>query len=124
MLGLAFEGLVVNNALELLPYLHLTGVPITSIAPYYRRAGANRPGVQVDLMIQTRKSVHLVEIKRQREIGEEIEQEVAMKRTRIKVPEGVTVRTGLVYDGHLSEVVRGDAYFDAIVSSEELLGLK
>ncbi len=30
----------------------------------------------------------------------------------------------LVYDGHLAPVVRGNGYFDAIVSSRDLLGLE
>lgn len=122
VLGLAFEGLVVNNALSLLPFLHLQGVPILSAAPYSRRGTKHQHGVQIDLVIQTRKSVHLIEVKRQREIGEEVETEVAAKRAKIKVPDGVALRTGLVYDGHLSEIVRGNAYFDALISARELLG--
>jgi len=123
VLGLAFETLVVNHALELLPLLHMQGVPITSLAPYVKRGGKNERGVQVDLMIQTRRSVCLVEIKRKREIGEEVESEVAAKRARIRIPSDVTVRYALVYDGEIAEVVRGNAFFDAIVSSRDLLGL-
>lgn len=123
VLGLAFESLVVNHALQLLPFLHMQGVPITSVAPYVKRGGKTDGGVQVDLMIQTRRSVCLVEIKRKREIGEEVEAEITAKRVRIRIPPDMTVRYGLVYDGELAEVVRGNAFFDAIVSSRDLLGL-
>ena len=41
----------------------------------------------------------------------------------IRRPEGVSAKTALVHDGHLSPVARADGYFDAIISSEELLGL-
>jgi hypothetical protein len=58
-----------------------------------------------------------------RKIGEEIEDEVARKVARLPVAPGVSVRTALVYDGHLSPVVRAGGYFDAIVSSRDLLGL-
>jgi len=101
----------------------LQGVPIDSVAPYAKRGGKKGDGVQVDLMIQTRRSVYLVEVKRKGEIGEEVEAEMVEKRSRLKIPPEMTIRYGLVYDGRISEVVRGNAFFDAIVSSREMLGL-
>lgn len=65
----------------------------------------------------------MVEIKRRREIGEEVEAEVARKVARLPVAPGTSVRSALVYDGHLAPVVRGNGYFAAIVSSRDLLGL-
>ena len=37
--------------------------------------------------------------------------------------DNVAMRTGLVYDGKLDPVVRGNAYFDVILSSREILVL-
>ena len=123
ILGLQFENLVVNNFRSLLPALHLEGVQIFSAAPFRKvRKSADR-GVQVDLLVQTRKAVILVEIKRQREIGEEVEREMAEKVRRLHVPAGMSVRTALVYAGALSKGVRGDGYFDALIPAEVLLGL-
>ena len=62
-------------------------------------------------------------IKRMKEIGREIIAEVDRKVRSIKRPEGVSARTGLVYDGHLSPVAVADGYFDAIVPFKNLLGL-
>ena len=39
-------------------------------------------------------------------------------------PRKGTCITALVYDGELAPVVRGNGYFDAIVSSRDLLGLE
>ena len=123
ILGLQFENLVVNNFRSLLPALHLEGVQIFSAAPFRKvRKSADR-GVQVDLLVQTRKAVVLVEIKRQREIGEEVEREMAEKVRRLHVPAGMSVRTALVYAGALSKGVRGDGYFDALIPAEALLGM-
>lgn len=125
LMGLAFENLVVNNYRLLLPYLHLDGSVITSAGPYLRRSGKGtrgRTGCQVDLMIQTRRSIYIVEIKRRREIGREVIDEVDRKVRAIKRPEGVSVRTALVYDGHLSPVVSADGYFDVILPFCTLLG--
>jgi len=111
-----------EEELESLPLFHLQGVPIDSVAPYVKRGGKKGEGVQVDLMIQTRRSVYLVEVKRKDEIGEEVESEMVEKRSRLKIPPEMTTRFGLVYDGKISEVVRGNAFFDALVSSRDLLG--
>ena len=123
VLGLQFENLVLNHAMSLVPFLHLGGVPILSAAPLRLPGTKSEPGCQIDLLLQTRRSVCVVEVKRRREIGEEVEAEVARKVARLPVAHGTSVRTALVYDGHLAPVVRGNGYFDAIVSSRELLGL-
>lgn len=121
MLGLQFESLVLNNIPALLPHLHLDGRQILSAAPFRRLRNDATGGCQIDLLIQTRKSVCVVEIKRQGEIGGEVEAQVAEKVRRLKVREGVSIRTALVYDGLLSKSVKANGFFDAIVPFEALL---
>ena len=126
VMGLAFENLVVNNYRDMLPLLHLTGTLITAAGPYRRRAAKSargKPGVQVDLMLQTRRSLWLVEVKRKKEIGREIETEIERKVNALSRPEGVSSKTALVYDGHLSPLVASDGYFDAIILFRQLLNL-
>ena len=111
---------------HLIRHLHLGGMIITSAGPYLRRAGSGargRKGCQIDLLIQTRRTICVVEVKRMREIGREIIGEVDRKVCAIKRPQGVSVRTALVYDGHLAPIVSADGYFDAIVPFSALLGL-
>lgn len=125
VLGLQFENLVLNNFRSLVPYLHLNGVQILSAGPFCRtsRDAANgERGVQVDLLVETRKAWHVVEIKRKGEIGVEVEKDVDEKIKRLGFNDGRSVRTALVYDGHLSKGVSGDGYFDALVSFDALLG--
>lgn len=122
ILGLQFENLVINNFRSLLPALHLEGVQVFSAAPFRKAKKNAERGVQVDLLVQTRKAVVVVEIKRQGEIGEEVEREVAEKVRRLRLPRGMSVRTALVYAGTLSKGVRGSGYFDALIPAEALLG--
>ena len=120
--GLQFENLVVNHAMALIPHLHLEGVTIRSAAPFAlkgRRDGGK--GLQIDLLIQTRRTVCIVEIKRRKEIGREVIDEVDAKVNALKRREGVSIRAALVYDGHLSPVVAADGYFDAIIPFSSLL---
>ena len=127
IMGLAFENLVVNNYRLLLPLLHLDGVVITSAGPYLRRGTKGprgRKGCQIDLLVQTRRTVCIVEVKRMKEISREIIADVDRKVRAIKRREGVSIRTALVYDGHLAPVAKADGYFDAIVPFSQLLGLE
>lgn len=121
VMGLQFENLVVNNFRSLIVPLHLTGVQIFSAAPFRKIKKDDSRGLQVDLLIQTRKSIVLVEMKRQAEIGESVETEMQEKVRRLKVPDGVSVRTALVFAGHLAKSVRGNGYFDALISIDQLL---
>ena len=122
--GLAFENLVVNNFRELLPRLGLDRSLVISAAPFRkasRSAGSVNRGVQVDLLLQTRRSIYLVEVKRRTELGHEVVDEMDEKVGRIKRPRGVSVKTALVYDGHLAKTVEADGYFDAIIDIRDIV---
>jgi hypothetical protein len=124
VMGLAFENLVINNYRELIPLLHLKGALILSAVPYRRNATngpRGRKGCQIDLLIQTKRSLCVVEIKRRKEIGREIIDEVDTKVRAIACPAGVSVRAALVFDGHISSGVAADGYFDAIIPFQSLM---
>ena len=126
VMGLAFENLVVNNYHALVPFLHLNGTVITSASPYIRKgtAGARgRKGCQVDLLIQTRKALCFVEVKRRKEITRDVIEEVQRKIDAVKRPAGMSAVGALVYCGQLSPVVAADGYFSAIIPVRKLLGV-
>jgi len=120
--GLAFENLVVNNYPELLPHLHMGGALVTSAAPFRKNSvRGQRGGYQIDLLIQTEGSICITEIKRKKEIDKSIIEEVDRKVSKIVRPQGVSIRTALVYDGELSAFVETNGYFDAIIPFRRLL---
>lgn len=121
ILGIQFENLVINNLPLLLPKLGMDRILLKSAAPYSQRPTVRRAGCQIDLLLQSEKTLCVVEIKRRREIGVEVEKEVAAKVKALSVPKDVTVRTALVYEGHLSPQVDARGYFDAIVSIGEII---
>lgn len=121
VLGLQFENLVLNHLPVLAPRIGLGSSIVTSAAPYYRKGRKKGEGVQVDLLIQTGKSVCVVEIKRRGRITDAVEDEVEEKIARLKVKKGMSKRTVLVYSGNLSQKVVDDGYFDFIVPAEVLL---
>ena len=80
-------------------------------------------GLQVDLLLQTRRTAYLIEVKRKLEIGREVIGEMEEKARLLPRRRGVSVRTALVYDGHLAPIVEADGYFDAIIPFRRLLGI-
>ena len=104
--------------------MHLGGSLVTSAAPY-RKVGSKRRGngFQIDLLIQTEGSMCLTEIKRQKKIGKEVIGEMDDKVRKISRPEGVSIRTALVYDGELNPSVEANGYFDALIPFVRLMGV-
>lgn len=120
-LGLQFENLVVNNLSALCHEIGLGRKLVTSAAPYARRKTANSPGLQIDLLIQTPKSVYVVEVKRSNRIDAAVEREIEEKVSRLGVGSDKSVRTVLVYDGKLSPEVEENGYIDFLVPFSRLV---
>lgn len=119
-MGLQFENMVVNHYRMLLPKLHLSGALIFSAAPY-RKSGIRGAGCQIDLLLQAKRFLYLIEVKRQQEIGREVIHEMEEKITRLAKPDGVSVRTALVYEGHVAPIVETEGFFDVLINVRELI---
>ena len=121
IMGLQFENLILNNFTALLPKMGLSDKLFISAAPYRNARESKGGGCQIDLLIQTRKTAYVVEIKRKCEIGSEVCDEVAQKIRRLPMLDGVSARTCLVYDGTLAPSVTADDFFDSLISVRELM---
>lgn len=120
LLGFQFETFVLNNLRTLLPLIGFRDALVLSAAPYRHNRDSRGGGCQIDLLVQSKKSACVVEIKRRARIGDEVVTEVQQKVRRLAVKDGMSVRTALVYDGELSPGVREDGYFDFLVPVEAL----
>jgi len=124
MLGYQFEALVLNHIPLLYPLLGLERSLVLSAAPYVQRKTAQHEGCQIDLLIQTQRMLMIVEIKRCKEIGPGIVDEVAEKVRRLQYRRDLSIRTALVYEGNLSKTVTADRYFDFVIPAEALFRCK
>ena len=120
-LGYQFENLIVNHVGDLFGHLGIERSLVLSAAPYVQRGTKRGEGCQIDLLVQTPRTVYVVEIKRRREIGAEVMDEVMEKVRRLKVAKGVSVRTALVYDGRLSPRIEAEHGFDVVIPANRLL---
>ena len=126
VMGLQFENLIVNNAMEVISHFGIGNTTVESAAPYRserKSRNGDARGCQVDLLVQTPRTAYVVEVKRQNEIGPEIEDEVSDRMGRLPLRKGMSKRPVLVYDGHLSPSVEGGGFFAAVVSGRKLLGI-
>ena len=122
LLGLQFENLILSHIPDLFAHLGLDNSLVLSASPFVRKAGAGGRGVQIDLLIQTRRSLMVVEIKRRREIEPGVVDEVLEKAKTLRKMSDASIRTALVYDGHLAKSIPADGFFDFIIPASKLLG--
>lgn len=118
--GLQFENLVISNFRSLLPVLGIDGASLLSAAPYRRAREGATCGVQVDLLIQTKTTAYVVEIKRRDSIGAEIATEISDKVKAVGFRPGVSVRTVLVYEGMLAPSIRTEHMLDFVIPADRL----
>lgn len=123
VLGLQFENLVLNNVASLVGALGLERSLVLSAAPYrkvVRTGDANRGGCQIDLLLQLRQAMYVVEVKRRARIDAGIVDEVREKIARLPNPRGLSVRPVLVYDGVLSPAANENGFFAAVFRAADL----
>ena len=122
ILGLQFESLVCNNLVGVLKELNLDRTLLLSAAPYRQGETKRSKGCQIDLLLQTRRSVYVIEIKRRNSIGEEVVAEVREKMSRLKVKRGLSVIPILIFEGHASARIAADGFFARMIPAGDLLG--
>ncbi len=118
--GFQFENLVLNHVNDLFPLLGIDKSLVLSAFPYFQSATKRQRGCQIDLLIQTQRTLLVVEIKRKKEIGYEVVEDVSEKVERLVHGKSLSVRTALVYDGRLSPRVEADRFFDFIIPADRL----
>jgi AAA+ ATPase superfamily predicted ATPase len=121
LMGLQFENLVLTNIPSLLRLLRLGSTPPTAAAPYLQRTTLRRQGCQIDLLIRTKYSLYVVEIKHRGIIAPSVIDEVREKIIRLRVENGMSIRTVLVYEGQIDPRVESESYFDFLIPFARLL---
>jgi len=124
VMGLQFENLVLNHYAALIEPLHLGNALIESVAPYRRaRKADGQKGLQIDILLQTKRNNYVIELKRQGHIGREVIAEVEEKIAKLAMPRNKSARPVLVYEGELAPSVETEGFFDSIIPFRSLLGL-
>jgi len=121
IMGLQFENLVLNNLKRIVRILEISPESLLSAGPYFQNATKTKPGCQIDLLLQTKYTNYLCEVKLQKMIGVEIIPEIIEKTRRLKIPKTLSLRPVLIYHGELSKQLIKENFFSKFISFEDLL---
>jgi hypothetical protein len=121
--GASIENLVLNSRKLIWNALQIDSNEIECDNPFFQTKKADRPGCQIDYMIQTRFNVlYTCEIKfSQKEIGSWIISEMKDKIRSLALPRGFSVRPVLIHVNGVSDAILEEGYFSNVVSFGELL---
>jgi AAA+ ATPase superfamily predicted ATPase len=118
--GFQFENLVFNQLPGLIGKLGIQA-PIENASPYFQSATKRRKSCQIDLLIRTRSTLYVGEIKYRKKITGRVVEEVREKVRRLGRLPDLTIRPFLVHVGELAPAIVESDYFDRIVSLADLL---
>lgn len=126
ILGLQFENLVLNNRKMIYQILGIEVSDIINDNPFFQRKTADRPGCQIDYLIQTKfGTCYLFEIKfRHREITQSVIKETREKIQKISMPKNISIRPVLIHVCGVEEKVIEDGFFSSIIDFKALLEKK
>jgi len=121
IMGLQFENLVLSNLKAIIRKLNITPENIISAAPYFQGQTSRQKSVQIDLLIHTKYTMYVCEVKFRSKIGISVLDDMVEKIKRLKIPEHLTVRPVLIYQGKVSENVIKSGYFSDCLKFSEFL---
>ena len=121
IMGLQFENLVLNNLSQIVQKLDIAPESLQSASPYFQNPTKSHPGCQVDLLIQTKYSTYLCEVKFCTTIGVQIIDEMIQKIERLNIPKTVSLRPVLIFQGELSKQVVKENFFSKLIAFDDLL---
>lgn len=91
--------------------LQINAATILNASPYFQQKTNRHEACQIDLLIQTAGALYICEIKCKKNIDMSVVHEVREKIPKLKLPQNVSVRTVLIYEGSLSKSVLSEQYF-------------
>lgn len=121
ILGLQFENLVLNNLKTIIEKLSIPASTIISASPYFQANTTRQKACQIDLLIHTKHTLYVCEIKFKQKIESSVIDQMREKIKRLKYPMTVSVRPVLIYEGELAQSVQESDFFVALIQFRDLL---
>lgn len=121
IMGLQFENLVLNNLQSIIKKLNIAPETILSASPYFQSQTSRQQATQIDLLIHTSYTIYICEIKFRKKISTSVIKEVSDKIIKLKLPQHLSIRPVLIYQGQLSESVVRANYFSSLIEFSDLL---
>lgn len=120
IMGFQFENLVLNNLPSIIKALNIPAESLIAAGPYFQRKTTRQDGCEIDLLIYTRFTLYVCEIKFRKLIKGNIINEVQEKIRRLK-PSAISIRPVLIYQGELDAAVSQSDFFSNRINFSDLL---
>ena len=121
IMGYQFENLILNNLQTIIRRLDIPPESIISASPYFQRRTQRQESCQIDLLIHTKYTLYVCEIRFRKLIDHSVTHEIIEKTRKLKGTRGLSIRPVLVHQGKLSPQIRRSNIFSSIISFKELL---
>jgi hypothetical protein len=122
IMGLQFENLVVANLKSLCRILNIDMLEITNAGPFFQRGTQRQKGCQIDLLIQTKHTLYICEIKfSTSEIKSSVIENVKKKIESLSAPKRFSIRPVLIHVNGVSQAVMESEIFNDIVDFSQFL---
>ena len=121
IMGFQLENLVLNNLDLVLEKLRIAPETVKSASPYFQTKTQRQESCQIDLLIHTKHTIYICEIRFRKKVTAKVIKEVSDKIRKLKYPKHTSIRPVLIHVGGIASGVESEDYFDKILSLEELL---
>ncbi len=121
LMGFQFENLVLNNWKSICAILRLTLPSVIWAGPYYRKKTKSKCGCQVDLLIETKYTIYVCEVKFRKNIKNSIIEEMQDKIKRLGSVKNLSIKPVLIYVGEIEDSIASSKYFSEIIDFEQFL---
>ena len=121
LMGYQFENLVLNNLDAVIRRLGIAPESILSAAPYFQRKTRRHASCQIDLLIQTKKTIYVCEVKFRRQIDTCVIADVERKIQALPGRTRYSIRPVLLYDGELAPSIKRSDVFCQSIAMADLL---
>ena len=103
-----------TNRQSILDRIGLSHVPVLNAGPYFQARSARRSGCQIDLLLRTKQSLYVFEVKFRSKIDSSVITEVRKKVDCLDGVAGLSVRRGLIYQGEVAPEISPHAVRAAV----------
>ncbi len=121
IMGLGFENLVHSNLRSIIRILDIAPESILSASPYFQRKTRRHDACQIDLLIHTRSTLYVCEIKLRDQIQTSVLNEVTQKIRKLDGSTNVSVRPVLIYQGELASGIKSTDFFSHLIPAADLM---
>jgi hypothetical protein len=122
--GLQFETLMLNNLDDVLRSLGIDPGIVENAGTFFQSKTTRSESCQIDLLIQTRNTLYLCELKARRQIDISVIDDVKEKIRKLKYPKSLSLKPILITAGLVDQEIAKEDFFSKIIGLNDILSAR